>query len=388
MCCAKLCNTMQQMQQTRNNVATPQVPNSHAEWTAMVYEGCAGNAQAFQLRLSRLIARLRREKSPLAALLSKALTEASESRLTLARDAAIQQATLSPVDADSNLPLATVQFPVVIEHQPVWTPDIEMGLKSLIDEWLNMGRLLAAGLEPSRTVLLSGPPGVGKTLAATYLAEQLHLPLVTLNLASAVNSLLGKTGNNLVKVLSYARSQPCVLLLDEFDTFAKRRDDGQDVGELKRVVNVLLQAIDEWPATSLLVAATNHEELLDRAVFRRFDFWLRFPESTKTQIEILLMRIGCDQGLASQVSPALVGQPLSDTTRLVNRARRQAALHDDTSFEEALLTLIAPDTLGNEDIMRYLLIKRLQAEGKSLREIGKELNIHASTVSRLVSRKG
>lgn len=363
----------------------PTVPASHAEWIALVREGCTGNAPSFQLRLSRLIARLRREKSPLSEILSKALADANASQLTLARDSAAQQASLSPVDADSNLPLTTVQFPVQMEHRPVWAPEVGAGLHALVDEWMNAGRLIEAGLNPSRTVLLSGPPGVGKTLAAAFLAEQLNLPLMTLNLAAAVNSLLGKTGNNLVKVLAHARSQPCVLLLDEFDAFAKRRDDGQDVGELKRVVNVLLQAIDEWPSTSLLVAATNHEELLDRAIFRRFDFWLRFPESSQEQIEALLMQLGCDFGLAGKLAPVLVGRPLSDTCRLVLSARRKVVLQN-TSFERALLDLILPEAVDNDDMRRYLEIKRLKAQGKSLRAIGNELNIHASTVSRMLRR--
>ncbi len=365
----------------------PPSPASPAEWVALVREGCAGNAGAFQLRLSRLIARLRREKSPLAAVLSKALTEANEARLTLARDAAAHQATLSPVDAESNLPLTTVQFPVHLDQPPVWTPEIEGTLTGLVHEWKHADRLFEADLQPSRTVLLSGPPGVGKTLAATFLAERLHLPLVTLNLAAAVNSLLGKTGNNLVRVLSHARAQPCVLLLDEFDALAKRRDDGQDVGELKRVVNVLLQAIDEWPATSLLVAATNHEELLDRAVFRRFDLWLRFPESTLIQIETLLQHLGCESSLAMAIAPSLVGHPLSDATRLVNRARRQVALHG-VSFEDALLAIATPTVVSSDEIQRDLMIRRLHAEGLSLRAIGKQLNINASTVSRLLKRMG
>lgn len=360
-------------------------PASHAEWMALINEGCSGNTQAFQLRLSRLIARLRREKSPLAEVLSKGLTEANVSKMTLARDSSAQQASMSPTDADSNLPLTTTQFPVFMEHRPIWVPEVETALKTVINEWANASLLIEAGLNPSRTVLLSGPPGVGKTLAATYLAEQLHLPLVTLNLAAAVNSLLGKTGSNLVRVLSHAQTQPCVLLLDEFDAFAKRRDDGQDVGEFKRVVNVLLQAIDEWPSSSLLVAATNHEELLDRAIFRRFDHWLRFPDSSKEQVEALLMQLGCDHGLAVELAPTLVGRPLSDVSRLVVRAKRQVILQG-TTFERAMLELLLPAALDSEEMKQYLEIKRLQAEGKSLRVIGKELKINASTVSRKLKR--
>lgn len=361
------------------------VPASHAEWIALIREGCTGNTSSFQLRLSRLIARLRREKSPLSDVLSKGLAEANSSRQSLSRDSATLQPTLSPTDTDSNLPLTTVQFPVHMDLKPIWAPDVDTGLTSLVDEWVNSELLITAGLEPSRTVLLSGPPGVGKTLAATYLAEKLNLPLVTLNLAAAVNSLLGKTGSNLTKVLAHAQSQPCVLLLDEFDAFAKRRDDGQDIGELKRVVNVLLQAIDEWPATSLLVAATNHEELLDRAIFRRFDFWLRFPDSNKEQITALLMQLGCDHGLAIKIAPTFVGGPLSDVSRLVTRAKRQVVLKN-TTFEHAILELVIPESLDNEDVKKYLEIKKLKLEGKSLREIGKKLNIHASTVSRILRK--
>ncbi|KOO11114.1 AAA family ATPase, partial [Vibrio xuii] len=129
--------------------------------------------------------------------------------------------------------------------------------------------LLSEGLQPTKSIIFQGPPGVGKTLSARWLANQLDLPLLTLDLATVMSSFLGKTGSNVRAVLEHAMSFPCVLLLDEFDAIAKRRDDDRELGELKRLVTVLLQTIDEWPATSLLIAATNHGELLDPAIWRR-----------------------------------------------------------------------------------------------------------------------
>jgi SpoVK/Ycf46/Vps4 family AAA+-type ATPase len=100
-----------------------------------------------------------------------------------------------------------------------------------------------------------------------------------------MSSFLGRTGNNVRAVLDYAKRQSCVLLLDELDAIAKRRDDATEIGELKRLVTVLLQEIDEWPADGLLLAATNHPELLDPAVWRRFDSIVSFPAPQRGEIE-------------------------------------------------------------------------------------------------------
>src|SRR5665213_3572636 len=124
---------------------------------------------------------------------------------------------------------------------------------------------------------LYSPPGVGKTLAARWIARELHRPLLTLDLSAVMSSFLGRTGANVRHVLDYAKGVDCVLLLDELDSIAKRRDDASDVGELKRLVTVLLQEIDDWPSTGLLIAATNHSDLLDPAVWRRFEMRVNFP---------------------------------------------------------------------------------------------------------------
>ena len=115
-------------------------------------------------------------------------------------------------------------------------------------------------------------------MAARWIAASLGLPLLLLDLSAVMSSLLGQTGVNLRHALDYAKSQDCVLLLDELDSVGKRRDDDADVGELKRLVNVLLQQLDDWPTLSgLLLGATNHPELLDPAIWRRFETTVEFP---------------------------------------------------------------------------------------------------------------
>jgi dephospho-CoA kinase len=175
--------------------------------------------------------------------------------------------------------------------QPVLGKDALAVVHQLVAERRATARLAEAGLDPSKTLLLVGPPGVGKTLTASYIASQLELPLITVDLASVMSSYLGKTGRNIRDALDDARQEDSVVLLDEFDALAKRRNDDADIGELKRLVNVLLQQLDQWPASRLLIAATNHPELLDRAVTRRFDVTLELSLPTAVERELLLERI-------------------------------------------------------------------------------------------------
>jgi SpoVK/Ycf46/Vps4 family AAA+-type ATPase len=157
---------------------------------------------------------------------------------------------------------------------PILSDQVSAAVERLVRERVNVDALANAGVEPTRSVLLIGPPGVGKTMTAHYIAAQLDVPLVALDLVTVMSSLLGQSGQNIRRAIEYARSTPCVFLLDEVDAIAKRRDDVTDVGELKRIVNLLLLELDRWPSTGLLVAATNHPELLDRAIWRRFDLVL------------------------------------------------------------------------------------------------------------------
>lgn len=236
-----------------------------------------------------------------------------------------------PLDRDSHLHLLRVESAGLIEHEPIWQRHIADSLSQLVAEHQQADALRGRGLAPTRTAIFTGPPGVGKTLAAHWLARELDRPLLTLDLSAVMSSYLGRTGSNVRHVLDYAKGVQCVLLLDELDAIAKRRDDDQELGELKRLVTVLLQEIDDWPEGGLLVAASNHQELLDPAVWRRFELQIQFELPSREAIrQSLQLFIDDDSALdntwISALTEVLVGQSFSDIERQVKLLRRQAVL--------------------------------------------------------------
>jgi len=201
-----------------------------------------------------------------------------------------------PIDANSFMSLTRIDYPSDVTPA-LLASETDGLIRQVIDERKNPGALASVGLEPTRTLLLTGPPGVGKTMTARFLAASLEVPMVTIDLSTLISSYLGRTGNNLRQVLDYAKSTACVFLMDEFDALGKRRDDPSDVGELKRIVNVLLLELDQWPSKSLLVAATNHPELLDRAVWRRFERVINIPMPNSNVRHALTVRILASHGM-------------------------------------------------------------------------------------------
>jgi hypothetical protein len=247
-----------------------------------------------------------------------------------------------PVDSDSRVPLLRLAENPVLETEPVYADPTWSRLRQIVNEQRGLDRLRAAGIDPTRTVLFTGPPGVGKTFAAKWIARELGRPLATLDLSAVMSSFLGRTGNNVRVVLDYARDHECVLLLDELDAVAKRRDDVTEIGELKRLVTVLLQEIDEWPASGLLLAATNHPDLLDPAVWRRFEMVVDFQLPSRdllTQVCRRMLDLSDGDNWSRILGVALEGDSFSDAAQHIRQALRRSALNDE-GIDKALTQLV------------------------------------------------
>ncbi|MBS0189677.1 MAG: AAA family ATPase [Planctomycetes bacterium] len=349
----------------------------------------AGRSQDVLLFLRRMTKRCRTERPELAAQLAELLRTNPTRQTPLRREATA--ASPAPVDLDSRLQLVRHEEPVQLEVEPIWAKQVKALLAQVISERERETELHHAGISPTRTILFTGAPGVGKSLGARWLARELKRPLLTLDLSAVMSSFLGRTGTNLRYVLDYAKSVDCVLLLDELDAVAKRRDDATEIGELKRLVTVLLQEIDDWPPTGLLVAATNHPDLLDPAVWRRFEMRVEFPMPSADQVrQAIDTFLGApkDRSRAwhDAVALTLQGLSFSEVERELMQARREAIIRQQP-LEERLTTLVQSRVGPLPRKERGRIALSLTEAGLSQRQVHDVTGVSRDTIRKAARRQ-
>ena len=235
-----------------------------------------------------------------------------------------------PKDQEKKTPLLEVRQPDRYSRQLVLDSGINQQLLRVMREFREWDILEANGLQPSHKLLFCGPPGCGKTVTAEVIATELGLPLVYIRFDSVVSSLLGETASNLRKVFEYIRQDTWVVLFDEFDAIGRSRDDVTEHGEIKRVVNSFLQMLDNFHGRSLLIAATNFEQVLDPALWRRFDEVVRFECPTEAQIEELMQKqlspVRNPRVLVKRYVKQLVGSTFGDVERITMDVLKTCAL--------------------------------------------------------------
>ena len=204
-----------------------------------------------------------------------------------------------------------------IEIQPkkkisdlILSTDVVSMIEQLVTEHFRVDLLRSYGLEPRNKILLIGPPGNGKTSLAEGIAEALMIPLYVVKYESLVGSYLGETASRLKKLIDYVSTRNCIVFFDEFETLGKERGDTYETGEIKRVVSSLLLQIDNLPSHVIVIGATNHPELLDRAVWRRFQIKITLPIPTRNNIIVWLEKFQHEHKIRFEYAPETIAKKL------------------------------------------------------------------------------
>jgi len=251
----------------------------------LVQSGASGDPTAFRSATEQLIKEERaKQHNLLANDLERILYGDRHVVSTTAHDILPE----APVDKESGVPLIDIkQANRSIDELILEKGTFEV-IENVLEEYRREDLLRSYGMMPAEKVLFIGPPGCGKTLSAETIAYELNRPLAIVRLDSLVSSFLGETAANLRKIFDFIAKHKLVVLFDEFDALGKERDDGSEHGELRRVVNAVLQMMDSYDGKSIIIAATNHEQILDSAIWRRFDEIIEFPILGKNQLQGLL----------------------------------------------------------------------------------------------------
>lgn len=367
----------------------------------LIVAHCSGNEQQFFEALNTLIKDEEKKGNvPTATRFRKAYeqkkkTEGPVSDHAFGNSAVFSSSssqTMAPRDKDSLLELYEIVHSETSLDEVILPGNQKNIIKQFVDEQNNAANLKKHNIPISNRLLLCGPPGCGKTMTAYAIGNALSLPIAYVRLDGLVSSYLGQTSTNLRKVFDSVKNQRIILFLDEFDAIAKKRDDANELGELKRVVTTLLQNFDNLPSNVILIAATNHEHLLDPAIWRRFNVTITLDlpavEQREALIQIGLTKYGIkakiDVGVIAKVTEGMSGALVEE---LMLAAAKKYLLDGSLKTADVTAILIQQKTKysdNNEESMK--VICEMLDKGVSLRTAATALGISHSTLEYQVKK--
>jgi SpoVK/Ycf46/Vps4 family AAA+-type ATPase len=326
------------------------------------------------------------------------LQELRDGASTSVSTSAIASQSRLPVDGESRLALADEETPDYKD----WPIVLDDATKVRVDEFVEyvgkVDELEAHGLRMTPSLITYGPPGTGKTQLARYIAGRLQMPLIVARADTLISSYLGSTSKNLRTLFDHIAHRHCILFLDELDAFAKLRDDQQELGELKRVVVSLLQNLDKLDTHTVLLAATNHEHLLDPAIWRRFTFKVPLnPPATPERHRLLDLFLGehkdgLDLDLLADLTAGLSGSDIKTACYDSLRdaiVRRGGKVDQDRLIWSLICNRLGSDvSRGDPEPKTLLEIKALAPQFFTGAKLGELFGISASTISRKLQKAG
>lgn len=294
-----------------------------------------------------------------------------------------------PVDRETRSQLVKLEEPLKMEA-PILKESVMNELSQFLQERQLIDKFLEQNITPPNSILLHGSPGVGKTLIAKWLSYKLNMPMVTLDLANSISSYLGRSGQNVKSIFQYAKEQNVILFLDEIDAIAKRRDDATDLGELKRLVNVLLKELEDCPVSCVIIGATNHPELLDKAIWRRFDrnIFVPMPESGLRK-ELITRGLGqkileMESAVIQMLVDGTDSLSAADICKMCEHIKRRTILYPEETVTMSALSEYCEYAELKTKEQKVRLCKALKNNGKKMtvKKISEITGISSSSVDR------
>lgn len=247
-----------------------------------------------------------------------------------------------PTDKRNNFPLAITINRDELRHEMVLPIETEEKIRRIEKEFAAKERLAHHGLHYRQKILIYGAPGCGKSMSAERIAWNLGLPFLKVRFDVIISSFLGETASNLSRLFDGIKDYPCVLLFDEFDVVGKTRTNSQDVGEMHRVVNILLTLLEEYNSQGILIATTNIENALDKALFRRFDDIIEMPKPSKEEIlrlvKMTLSSIEKSKDIDwNQIVDQMIGFSSAIVVKIANDAAKIGVIGNDKILQQSHL---------------------------------------------------